>query len=80
MLKVFAVSSCKTWQIYLESGDESFGFSRISLAENCDSTANVIAEPAQLIVPLETPDEYVIISLEEFTDTVPVYAQPGGKI
>ena len=80
LLKVFAVSSCKTWQIYLESGDESFGFSRISLAENCDSTANVIAEPAQLIVPLETPDEYVIISLEEFTDTVPVYAQPGGKI
>jgi len=80
LLKVFAVSSCKNWQFSLESEDEDFGFSRISLADNCDSTANVIAEPAQLIIPLDKPDKYVIINLEEFTDEVPAYAQPGGKI
>ena len=80
LLKVFAVESCKNWQLSLESGDEAFSFSRIALTDDCDSSVAVIAEPAQLIVPLDTPDEYVIINIEEFTDKMPVYAQPGGKL
>jgi hypothetical protein len=80
LLRVFAVESCKDWSLSLDSGDEDFSFSRIMFSDGCKSDVAVIAEPAQLIVPLDTPDEYVIINIEEFNQEIPVYAQPGGKI